>query len=124
MDKDLSTMQGSCDRHLVHVHCTCIYVCSFPPYLTVSYTSLHPMLSFTFFIHSSLPLPLSGAVYRGEWAGGIKEGRGTFTFKNGETFSGVFHRDRMASQEESAEVTLRPQTPLGSLIGTHSMLPD
>jgi hypothetical protein len=59
----------------------------------------------------------SGAVYRGEWAGGIKEGRGTFTFKNGETFSGTFHHDRMTSQEESAEVNLRPQTPLGSLIG-------
>ena len=56
---------------------------------------------------------------------GQKQGRGTFTSKNGELFTGVFHRDRLSSQhggeeEEEGErkVFPRPKTPLGTLIGT------
>ncbi|CAI8024609.1 Radial spoke head 10 homolog B [Geodia barretti] len=41
--------------------------------------------------------------------------------KNGESFAGVFHRDRISSSretdEEEREVFPRPKTPLGTLIG-------
>ena len=72
----------------------------------------------------SIPPSLSGAVYKGEWAEGLKEGRGTFTLKNGESFTGTFHRDRVSYRESPStdlpaeeEVLLRPKTPLGTLIG-------
>ena len=73
-------------------------------------------------IFHSLSLSLSGAVYRGMWKEGVKEGEGTFTFKNGETFSGLFHRDHLSQQQENGEeVHRRPRTPLSSLIGESIM---
>ena len=87
------------------------------------FTYLHSFCLYPSFYCISL---FSGAVYRGEWVDGLKEGRGTFTFKNGESFAGVFHRDRISSSretdEEEREVFPRPKTPLGTLIGTYTYL--
>ena len=58
-------------------------------------------------------------MYSGEWEAGSKEGRGTFTYQNGETYRRAFHCDRMTGKElgEEEEEVMRPRTPLGSLIG-------
>ena len=61
----------------------------------------------------------SGAVYSGGWHGNKKHGRGRFVFQNGQVFEGVFDSDRMVggAPQEGEGHLLRPQTPLGSLIG-------
>lgn len=91
------------------------------PICTCSWSALEYMSSrctCTSVCYPSLLPPLSGAVYRGNWKTGVKEGQGTFTFKNGETFSGLFHGGHPSQQQESGEeVQLRPRTPLSSLIG-------
>ena len=117
-----------CQVHNLHEHvtfCTPMYMYMYveictcdkqDPSITTYNLCFLSLLPFSPSFSSLLP-SLSGAVYRGQWERGVKEGCGTFTFKNGGTYSGLFHRDRMALHEESGEVLLRPRTPLGSLIG-------
>ena len=64
-------------------------------------------------------LSYSGAVYSGGWHGNKKHGRGRFVFQNGQVFEGVFDSDMMVggAPQEGEGSLLRPQTPLGSLIG-------
>lgn len=58
-------------------------------------------------------------MYSGGWHGNKKHGRGQFVFQNGQVFEGVFDSDRMVggTPQEGEGSLLRPQTPLGSLIG-------
>ena len=62
----------------------------------------------------------SGSKYIGEWYQDLKHGRGKFVFQSGQVFEGHFHKDKMVSgRSTGAQETglIRPQTPLGSLIG-------
>ena len=63
-------------------------------------------------------------MYSGGWHGNKKHGRGRFVFQNGQVFEGVFDSDRMVggAPQEGEEGLLRPQTPLGSLIGESVIL--
>ena len=58
-------------------------------------------------------------MYSGGWHGNKKHGRGRFVFQNGQVFEGVFDSDMMVggAPQEGEGSLLRPQTPLGSLIG-------
>ena len=66
---------------------------------------------------------LSGSKYIGEWLQDLKDGKGKFVFQSGQVFEGEFRADKMIGDgSRGAQVTgrfglLRPQTPLGSLIG-------
>ena len=85
--------------------------------------------------------PCSGAVYEGEWRANKKDGRGRFTFHNGDVYEGLFHDDQMAgaaavgggagerhvtamgvaeAQRREGGSFSRPETPLGRLIGQHN----
>lgn len=63
---------------------------------------------------------VSGSKYIGEWHQDLKHGKGKFVFQSGQVFEGEFHKDKMAGGRRSSDHKpglLRPQTPLGSLIG-------
>ena len=61
----------------------------------------------------------SGSKYIGEWQEDLKHGRGKFVFQSGQVFEGEFRQDKMIGDISSNQKAglLRPQTPLGSLIG-------
>ena len=35
-----------------------------------------------------------GTVYEGEWANGLRHGRGVMRYRNGTTYDGMWHKDR------------------------------
>ena len=65
----------------------------------------------------------SGSKYIGEWYEDLKHGRGKFVFQSGQVFEGQFHKDKMVGGGSAGGIgaqeagLIRPQTPLGSLIG-------
>ena len=65
----------------------------------------------------------SGSKYIGEWYQDLKNGRGKFVFQSGQVFEGQFHKDKMVGRGSTGGIgaqetgLIRPQTPLGSLIG-------
>ena len=69
---------------------------------------------------SDFVLFFSGSKYIGEWQQDLKHGRGKFVFQSGQVFEGRFHKDKMVGGGSTGAEEmglLRPQTPLGSLIG-------
>ena len=66
-----------------------------------------------------LTMNVSGSKYIGEWHQDLKHGKGKFVFQSGQVFEGEFCKDKMAGGRGSNHKPglLRPQTPLGSLIG-------
>eukprot|EP00731_Ephydatia_muelleri_P031759 Em0023g266a len=59
----------------------------------------------------------SGAMYIGQWSCNQKEGQGKYVFQNGQVYEGMFTKDRMATDSKDLRTTIRPQTPLGDLLG-------
>ena len=65
----------------------------------------------------------SGSKYIGEWYQDLKHGRGRFVFQSGQVFEGQFLKDKMVGGVSAGSIAteetglIRPQTPLGSLIG-------
>jgi hypothetical protein len=85
----------------------------------------HSNANFIIFFINTAMLFLSGSKYIGEWYQDLKHGRGKFVFQSGQVFEGQFHKDKMVGggaigAQEAGLV--RPQTPLGSLIGEISLL--